>query len=69
MAVRMPGAGTAMYALMALAGDVGCSLGPTIVGMTADSMGGNLKAGLLTAVIFPVLIIIGTEMLKKTDRA
>ena len=45
MAVRMPGAGTAMYAFMALAGDVGCSLGPTIVGMTADSMGGNLKAG------------------------
>ena len=64
MAVRMPGAGTAMYALMALAGDLGCSFGPTLVGFAANAVNGNLKAGLLTALVFPVLIIIGVSMLR-----
>ena len=64
MAVRMPGAGTAMYALMALAGDVGCSLGPTIVGFAANAMNNDLKAGLLYAMVFPLLILIGIRLLK-----
>ena len=63
-AKRIPAAGTAMYALMALAGDVGCSLGPTIVGFTANTMGGNLKAGLLPAILFPLLIVFGTGLLR-----
>lgn len=45
--------GTAMFALFALAGDLGCSAGPTLVGMVSDGFGGNLKAGILAAVIFP----------------
>ncbi len=56
---RLPGGGTAMYAFMALAGDLGCSSGPTLVGMTANIFDGNLQTGLLFAIIFPVLIIIG----------
>ena len=56
-AANCPGGGTAMFALLALAGDLGCSLGPTAVGMASDSAGGNLKAGLLTAVIFPIMLI------------
>ena len=63
MAVRMPGAGTAMYALMALAGDAGCSLGPTVVGFAANALNGSLKAGLVYAMVFPVLIIVGVQML------
>ena len=55
----LPGGGTAMYALMALAGDVGCSSGPTVVGMIANASGGNLKRGLFFAVFFPVLMAIG----------
>ena len=45
----LPGGGTAMYALMALAGDLGCSAGPTLVGFTAGAAGGRLQAGLLPA--------------------
>lgn len=44
-AIKLPTAGTAMYALMALAGDVGCSGGLTVVGMIANANGNNLKFG------------------------
>ena len=42
----MPNGGTAMYALLALAGDLGCSGGPTLVGFAAEAAGGDLKSGL-----------------------
>lgn len=58
-AVALPNAGTAMYALMALAGDVGCSAGPSVVGFIANANQNNLKLGLSVATIFPVLILIG----------
>lgn len=61
---NLPGGGTAMYALMALAGDVGCSSGPTVVGMVANANGGDLKIGILFAILFPVLILIGIPMLR-----
>ena len=63
-AVKLPAGGTAMYALMALAGDIGCSSGPTVVGMVADSAGNNLKLGLGAAMIFPIVILVGLMMLK-----
>ena len=59
-ALKLPGGGTAMYALMALAGDIGCSSGPTLVGMIANATGGNLKNGLFAAILFPVIILIGS---------
>lgn len=63
-AKSLPGAGTAMYAFMALGGDVGCSAGPTLVGMVAGAFGGKLQAGLLLALIFPVLIFAGVSRLR-----
>ena len=60
----LPAAGTAMYAFMALAGDVGCSSGPTLVGFVANAFGGSLKPGLLAALVFPVVIILGISKLK-----
>lgn len=63
-AKSLPGAGTAMYAFMALGGDVGCSAGPTLVGMAAGVFDGRLQAGLLLALIFPVLIFIGISRLR-----
>lgn len=48
-----------MYALMALAGNLGCSSGPTAVGLAASAAGGELKAGLLAAAQFPVLMLLG----------
>lgn len=53
------GGGTAMFALLALAGDLGCSSGPTFVGIVSGSFGGDLKKGILAAVIFPVILIGG----------
>ena len=62
---NLPGAGTAMYALMALAGDVGCSSGPTVVGLVADAASGDLRKGILVAIIFPVVIFLGILLLKE----
>lgn len=67
-AVRLPAGGTAMYALMALAGDIGCSSGPTVVGMVADSAGNNLKLGLGVAMLFPIVILVGL-VLVRTDQS
>ena len=47
-----------MYALLALAGDVGCSAGPTLVGFVSGAFGDNLQIGILTACIFPLLILV-----------
>ena len=59
MAARaLPLGGTAMYALLALAGDVGCSSGPTLVGFVSGAFGDNLKFGILAACIFPILILL-----------
>ncbi len=54
----LPRGGTAMFALLALAGDAGCSGGPTLVGMITGAMGGGLKQGLPFAAIFPAVLIV-----------
>lgn len=64
-AAKLPGGGTAMYALMALAGDLGCSSGPTVVGMVANASGDNLKSGLLVAALFPVVMLLGIAMVRQ----
>ena len=50
--------GTAMFALLALAGDLGCSAGPTLVGFVSDAVGGNLKEGILAAAVFPLVMVL-----------
>ena len=54
-----------MFALLALAGDLGCLSGPGAVGIVSDWLGGSLKGGLLAAMIFPALLVIGVKLLKK----
>ena len=56
-AVALKNGGTAMFALLALAGDLGCSGGPTLVGIVSDACNGNLKAGILAAILFPSLLV------------
>lgn len=65
-AQKCPTGGTAMFAFLALAGDLGGSLGSSVVGVFADFADGNLKAGLLAATFFPMLLIIGLVILKRT---
>lgn len=55
----MKNGGTAMFALMALAGDLGCSGGPTVVGMVSSVFGDDLKKGILAAICFPLLLLVG----------
>ena len=64
----MPGGGTAMFAFMALAGDLGCSGGPTLVGMISGAFGDDLRKGILAAVIFPVLLIVGIILCKRIQK-
>jgi MFS family permease len=56
---KCPKGGTAMFAFLALAGDLGAALGPAIVGGIADTAGGNLKIGLLLATVFPSVLVLG----------
>lgn len=60
--------GTAMFALLALAGDVGCSGGPTLVGFVTGLASDDLKKGILAGIIFPILLIVGLVSLKKAKR-
>lgn len=61
----LPNGGTAMFALLALGGDIGCSGGPTLVGFVSDFFGENLKLGILAAVIFPILLFVGNRVSMK----
>ncbi|WP_230397232.1 MFS transporter [Novisyntrophococcus fermenticellae] len=63
-----PKGGTAMFAMFALFGDLGCSLGPTIVGTISGQAGGDLKTGLLSAILFPTLLILGIVLCIKFSR-
>ena len=51
--------GTVLFAMLALAGDLGCSGGPTLVGFVSSAFSGNLRLGILTAIVFPVLLFAG----------
>lgn len=65
---ELPAGGTALFALLALGGDIGCSGGPTLVGMVSGMCKGNLKAGILAALIFPVLLLTGAKFETKKDK-
>lgn len=54
--------GTVMFALLALAGDVGCAGGPTVVGMVSGALDNNLNMGFLAGVLFPILLLIGINL-------
>ena len=65
----LPRGGTALFALLALGGDIGCAGGPTLVGLVSGALGEDLKAGILAAVGFPLLLLLGTFLSGKKDRA
>ena len=59
--------GTVMFAMLALAGDLGCSSGPTLVGFVSSAFGNTLQAGILAAIIFPALLLSGIILSRRTD--
>lgn len=55
---RIPKGGTALFALLALAGDMGGTLGPSLVGFCTDRVGDDIQNGLLAATVFPVILVL-----------
>ena len=60
---KMSGGTTAMFALLSLAGDIGCTTGPTVAGYVSDAAGGDLRMGILVASIFPIIMISALAIL------
>ncbi len=62
------GRGTLLFAFLALAGDLGCSGGPTFAGMIASAADGNMRLGIGAAICFPLLMGIGLFLIRKTRK-
>ncbi|MBQ2667133.1 MAG: MFS transporter [Clostridia bacterium] len=63
---KCPRGGTAMFAFLALAGDLGATVSPALVGSLSGTAGGDLKTGLLVGAVFPAVLVIGLIVLKCT---
>lgn len=61
---KIPAGGTALFALLAMAGDLGGSIGPSAVGFISQHAGDDLQQGLLAGGIFPVVLVLGLIVLK-----
>ena len=57
--------GTVLFAFLALAGDLGCSGGPTVVGFISSAFGNNLRIGIGAAILFPVLLLVALFAMRK----
>lgn len=68
-AAGLPRGGTALFALLALAGDMGCSGGPTLVGMVSSALGDDLRKGILAGIVFPVLLMAGLALSRSGMKA
>lgn len=64
-AKALPKGSTAMFALLALGGDLGCSAGPSVVGFISSIFSDNLNIGILSATVFPVMLLASLILLKK----
>lgn len=67
-AAALRGGGTAVFAFFALAGDIGCAAGPSLVGVAAQAMGDDLKKGLLAGLIFPICLLLLLIPAEKTGK-
>ncbi len=65
---HVKGGGTALFAMMALFGDVGATAGPTIVGFASGAFGDDLQKGLIFGIIFPVLLLLGIFMIRRMKK-
>lgn len=68
MSKRLPLGGTAMFALLAMAGDLGGSSGPAIVGFVSQNHGDDLKAGMFVGCLFPIVLIISVLFIKAKQK-
>ena len=61
---RMPLGGTALFALLAMGGDLGASVGPGVIGIFTQNADDNMRAGMLAGTVFPVILIIAVCIIK-----
>ena len=61
---RMPLGGTALFALLAMGGDMGASIGPSVIGIFTQNANDNMKAGMLAGIVFPILLIVAICIIK-----
>ncbi len=62
---RIPLGGTGLFALLAMGGDLGASVGPAVIGAVTQNANDNMKAGMLAGCIFPIVLIISVCLIKK----
>ena len=65
---RIPKGGTALFALLAMAGDLGGAFGPSLVGTVTQQAGDNLRTGVLVGSIFPLVLIAALILLSRKAR-
>ena len=68
-AKAIPTGGTALFALLALSGDIGGTLGPAVVGNVSQAAGDNLQAGVLAGVGFPLTLIVCVFLARRSASA
>ena len=61
---RLPLGGTAMFALLAMAGDLGGAFGPAVVGYVTQLNNDDLKTGMLAACVFPIVLVVSVLLIK-----
>lgn len=59
---RIPHGGVQMFALLAMAGDLGCLAGPVAAGWIAEAFGNNLRVSFLFCILFPALILLSAYL-------
>ena len=62
---RIPKGGTALFALLAMAGDLGGAFGPSLVGAVTQRAGENLQSGMLAGSIFPLTMVLALILLNR----
>lgn len=61
--------GTSIFGLLAMAGDIGCVMGPALVGFISNGAAEGLQTGMLAATVFPILMLIALTMLRRKSKA
>ncbi len=60
---RLPRGGTALFAFLAMAGDLGGAFGPSLVGTVSQQAGDSLQSGMLAGSVFPLVLIVSLVLL------
>ena len=58
-----------LFAFLALAGDLGATIGPAVIGTVSQSTGNNLQNGVIAGIVFPVILVVSVLLLRKDYHA